>query len=94
MDVRISRIFTGFFTDLDLNIRKNLVKIREIRTSINCSICPICDEKWVTQKGTLSKSTINYIKTDTLPTITHYAAQQEIIEDNFALLTNTFYQKY
>jgi hypothetical protein len=34
MDVRISRIFTRFSRILELQIRKNRVKIREIRTYI------------------------------------------------------------
>jgi hypothetical protein len=34
MDVQISRIFTRFLRILIQKIRKNLVKIREIRTSI------------------------------------------------------------
>jgi hypothetical protein len=35
MDVRISRIFTGFSRIFCAKIRENPVKIREIRTSIN-----------------------------------------------------------
>ncbi|MEY4934721.1 MAG: hypothetical protein RIS64_1080 [Bacteroidota bacterium] len=35
MAVRISRIFTGFLRMFQLEIRENLVKIREIRISIN-----------------------------------------------------------
>jgi hypothetical protein len=35
MDVRILRIFTGFLRIFGTQIRKNPVKIRKIRTSIN-----------------------------------------------------------
>ncbi|MEO0040648.1 MAG: hypothetical protein RL329_96 [Bacteroidota bacterium] len=38
MDVRISRIFTGFLRIFETKIRKNPVKIREIRTSIHTKI--------------------------------------------------------